>query len=375
MAPRAALTFAFLFLAGAFVAGAAPAAAQTLPYAIGAGGGYESYTFLDPLAIGIERVSLATFPFAARVRPSDRIEVELSGAFARGSLARTDGSSATISGWTDTRIRAAFSLVDGRATVGITGLLPTGKATQTADEVAVAGVVASDLLPFRISNWGTGGGIGLNTTLAVPVRGFGLGVSAGYTMMREFEPLDESERVYRPGDEFQLRIAADRTFGSAVKGSLVLGLRRYADDALDGESFFEPGNRYEAIGAVSFAAARGASAVAYLGVQHRGAGTFTVDDVEAPARDLILAGARMRVLVGRGVLLPALDTRVFRRSDGVGQGYLADLGLSLEWPVRSWTLVPTLRTRFGKVLFWEGEDGFVRGGEIGLAVRLGGLRP
>lgn len=335
-----------------------------------AGGFFETYEFLDPDAIGVQRVSLATLPFGAHAPVIDRLSLDLRGAFAQGAMTRADGTEVTLSGLTDTEIRANLELVRDIFSVSAAVLLPTGQASQSFEESELAGLVAADLLPFRISNWGSGGGAGVVSSFTIPVGGFGFGLSGGYTMGQEFEPIADDELAYRPGDEIRLRMVIDRNIGSSSKASLILGGQTYQDDQLSGASVFEPGDRFEAIGSFAFRAGAQSTAVVYGGFQHRSEGTLLDQTLETPAQDLYSAGVGFRIPRGITTLLPMADLRIFRRSDGIGQGHLASLGASAEWPAGPFVVLPTVRGRFGKALLWDGAESSVRGAEIGIGLRF-----
>jgi hypothetical protein len=363
-------------VAALLVSAVLPAAsrAQSLAASAAAGASFETYEFLSPRVFGTERISLASLPFGARGRPLQQLQLEVRGAFARGSLSRADGSTATISGLTDTELRATWELPGGIASVTAGYMLPTGHATQTLDEIEVAGLIASDLIPFRVSNWGSGGGMGVSGAVAVPAGAFAVGVSAGYTAGRSFTPLADDEWSYLPGSELRVRAAVDRTLGRATKAALVLDLQRYGDDEIDGERAYRAGNRMQAMSSLTFAAGWRASGVAYLGVLHRGAGRFAIESLETPAMDIIMAGTGLRIPAGAAVVLPVIDVRVLRRTDGLGQGLLTGVGASAELPLAGAVLIPTLRARVGRSSMWEGADSSIRGMEIGLTLRAGVAR-
>jgi hypothetical protein len=384
-APRVGAIIAGLAAAMAWPALAASAQGIPGPWQTGVGAGFETYEFLDAGELGLERLSLVTLPFAVRGRPLDRLQLQLSGAFARGTITRTDGSEATLSGPTDTELRASYVFGRDLVVVSASYLLPTGSSAHTLDEAEVAGTIAADLLPFRISQWGSGGGLALSTAVAVPVNGFGVGVSVGYTLAQEYDALQLSDQEawrYRPGDELRLRLGIDRTVGETGKAALVFNLQRYDEDRLRGQGLLQPGSRYDVTGSYSFAAGPAANGVTYLGIAHRNAATFGAEagqdpffaGMEIPAQDLVFAGAGFRVPVREGVIVPTVEGRLFRRSDGLNQGHLMGLGAALEWPVGSVLLIPSVRSRFGKVLLWEGEEASFRGGEAALTLRLGGGR-
>ena len=267
---------------------AMPAAlsAQMLPgtgWAAGAGAAYETYRFNTAEAVGIQDLSLFTVPFAARAALFRGSSVTVSGSFAEGKLTRPDGSSTSISGLTDTDVR--LDVPFGRDAVVLTAIvaLPTGQARQTLEEAEVAGVFAADLLPFRVSNWGTGGAFGLATSFARSFGATGVGFSVGYSVAQEYEPLAEDERAYRPGNELRVRFAVDHTLGRSAKASLQLGMQRYDGDVLGGQNLYQSGNRYQAIGSLAFAAGARASGALYAGISHRDQGTFLDVTREAPA--------------------------------------------------------------------------------------------
>ena len=148
---------------------AAPASAQvTFQPAVGVR--FESYSFSAPEKVGIDHVTLFTTPLTARLAFSRQFELQVTGAFARGSVQRNSGAEETLSGPIDTEVRLTAALAQDRVRISAVGLVPTGKSELTPDEMDVAGVIAADMLPFAISNWGAGGGLGLSAAAALPVK-------------------------------------------------------------------------------------------------------------------------------------------------------------------------------------------------------------
>jgi hypothetical protein len=359
--------------------------AQDLPWQAGAGLGFETYHFGDARAAGVSSISLFTLPIAVSSEVGRGVLLEVNTAFASGSLARPDGTSSSLAGLTDTELRASLPIERNGTTFTVTavGVLPTGRATQSAEEADVAGAIAADLLPFRISNWGSGGGVALAGSVARPVGDFNLGASAGYRVAGEFEPLDEVAFGYRPGNELRLRFAADRNIGEDRKASAHLTIFRYGDDQFEGENLFQSGTRIQLVTSYAFPALGGASAVVYGGVLHRAQGSQLLTgvsgvDPNAPSQTLLLMGSGARMPMGFGTLLPSVDLRLFRREDGVGQGYVISAGAAAERAVaegaiggRGLILVPTVRARFGNLMVGEGVSSGFTGAELGFTVRFG----
>lgn len=358
------------------LAGGAAAQSASPPFVAGAGATLETYRFRAPEEVGIETVSLVSVPFAARAALLGRTYLEVSTAFARGTLTRPDGRVSEIDGLTDTEVRIGVPLAGDALLLNGVVLLPTGVAGYSAEEADVAGAVAADLLPFRISGWGSGGGAGMGVTYVRPVAGFGVAMGATYVATREYEPLAGDEPfVYRPGSQLQARLLVDRSLGPAGKVTLQLRTQHQQEDRLAGANLYRAGNRYEAMGSYAFPLGDRTSGLLYAGGLHRRAGTALAEIApEMPAQTLILAGAGLRFPLRGAVVLPSADLRLLRRADGVGQGYVGGAGTMLEVPVGSLTVVPTLRARFGRVLVRQDEESGFTGVDAGITVRFGRRR-
>jgi hypothetical protein len=350
---------------------AAAAGAQQVGDAV-TGVTVEHYTLLAPEVLGIRSITVTAVPFAARVQAMPNLWIDVAGAYANGSLRLSDGSTLTLTGPTDTELRATLSLLDDRLALGVGYLAPTGPSSYTAEEAAVAGVAAADLLPLRVSNWGTGGGLSLSTSLAIPAGAFRLSATAGYTIASEFEPLADDAFVFRPGNETLLQLRADRPLTRTSTATLRLGMRQYADDAIGGENIYQAGTRLDALASLSFAVGLDATGLAYAGVLRRNAGTESERFGDIATQDVMLIGSAFRIVSPGWTLLPSTDLRIVRRSDGYGQGYLSAVGVGAEFPFGAVTVTPAVRGRFGRLYPWDGETVSVRGEELSLTIRLGG---
>ncbi len=341
--------------------------AQGSSVRVGAGVVAEGFKFDKPGAVGMEAISLVTAPFGARF--TGPVILELAGAYAVGVLVRTDGEVTDISGPTDSSIRLAIPLANQRFTISAAAYLPTGKSTQTLEEATIAGVIAADLLPFRITNWGSGGGFDLSASVALPVGSWGVGARVGYSAAREFKPLEGGTNVfsYQPGDQKYVRLALDRSFGESSKASVSATMQRFSDDAFDGQNLYRSGDRLEILASLDLAAGPSATAALYAGVMHRSESAFLDGSQDFAAQDLMVAGAGLRLPMGRAAFMPSADVRVFRRADGEGQGYVFGLGSAFELGA----FVPTIRGRLGNLIINDQTSTRFFGGEVGLALRVG----
>jgi hypothetical protein len=345
-----------------------------LGWRAGAGATYESYFFASPDDVDLEGVTLITVPLAVDLRLMRNLDVRIASAFAQGTLTRADGES-TLSGVTDTEVRLTLGVRNDMLRVSAVGLLPTGVAELTPEEMDVAGVVAADLLPFAISNWGTGGGVGLSAAAAVPLRdGTALGLGAGYVLAREFEPVAETSFAYRPGSQLHVRAAIDQSVGASGKASVQLVFQRFGTDEAGGTNIYQAGDRMQVVGSYAFAAGTSASGIAYAGYLRRSTGEYTTVAIVTPAQDLIYGGVGFRLPVGSLVLLPTIDGRVLGNEDGIDQGFTMSAGVGAEIPLGSARLVPQLRGRYGSLTVRSGQESGFTGVDAGLSIRAGSLR-
>lgn len=353
------------------LAGASGIAAQAPGWTVGSGAVFETYSFGDAGAAGIKSVALMTVPFVASFQPVTWANIGVSGAFASATAINNDDSESTVSGLTDTAVQLAIPLASSRLTVGATLMLPTGKSTYAQDEAQVAGIIAADLLPFRVSNWGSGGGIDLRTSAAASMGGLNVAGSLGYQVSREFDLVEEGEFMYRPGDQLYARIGADAAAGEGRVAAQV-AMYRFGSDEVNSQNLYQAGNRIQ--GTLSYVTPLGrrGRAQLYSGALRRQQGVFLDGSGDTPAQTMIMLGGGLRQPVGNGLLMPTVDVRLLRSSDGEGQGYIAGAGAAYEIAFGAATFVPTARVRFGQLLVSEGVESGVTGFEIGALLRFGG---
>lgn len=348
----------------------APAAAQgqSAP-GVRAEARYQSFSFDDPDAASIETLSLLSLPFSARAALSPLVDLSVSGAWARGSLEHGSESS-TIAAFTDTQL--ALGVTAGWARISAIALLPTGQSTQTLDESRVAGAIAADLLPFAVSNWGAGAGGGLDVSAARPVGPLGVGLAVAYLARASFEPTEEEDFAYRPGNLLRVTAAVDGTVGESGKATAQVTWHRHGEDEFRDENLFRSGDRLRVLGSYAFPVGAGSNGLAYAGVIRRERGTFLDSDATSASQNLVLVGGGLRLPMAGGVLQPDVEARVFRRSDGLDEGYDIGVGADFEISGPGRLLVPSLRAHFGRLEVRDDVQTGFTGFEVGFSARFGG---
>jgi len=194
----------------AFATAAAPAAGQ-IPIRVTASGSYESYRF-DP-GLAFSKVTALAVPVGIVV-PFGRIgDLTVSTGFADVRLTSADSaalSDQAISGLLDTEFRLSWNAVPERVVVFGTGVAPTGVETVQEDELAILGVLASDVIGFQAPTLGTGGSAGGGFGAAVPVGGsWSVGVGGSLRVPFSYVPVIGTPDEIKPGIDFRARVGVE----------------------------------------------------------------------------------------------------------------------------------------------------------------------
>ncbi len=350
---------------------------------VGAGWMLQRYRFDDAAAAGLEEFRLLTLPFAASIDLGSNVSVYLAGTYADGEAIGPDGQRAKLSGVTDTEAGLSVRLGVDWLIANAGATLPTGNSALTTEESVVAGIVASELLPFAVRNWGTGGSIGGDLAIATQAGAWGIGFAGGLRLSSEYEPVPAQTLAYRPGDQLQFRFALDRDVAESGTLSVLLGFQRFSEDAISGSNLFRSGNRFEGVLSYAFALGLRSSALLYGGVYHRSNGFLLADDSvlggagDSPSQQLFMAGTNLMLSLGRrAAMIPQAEITVFRAEDGVGQGWVTTTGSTLDIRLAGNSssarliLSPSGQIRFGHVTIAQGSESDFLGWEVGLTMRV-----
>lgn len=378
---RLARRLALLVLAATLPAG------DTQAQQVDAGARVEAYGMTQSNDLRLRSIRLVTLPFGARVPLGSTAEFMVQGAYADARASLANGDDALVHGVIDTRV--ALEARAGGAVLRASALLPTGNVVSTATEAAVVGLLSTELLPFAISQWGTGGGVAGDLGYGGRVGETVLQLSTGATLLRESTPL--TPRVaYAPGVQLRVRAIMESAIGTAGALSVLLGYQHFLVDEYGGRNIFQAGPRLE--GAVSYAFPLGPrkSVLAYGGIYRLQGGVSQIVELDVgdlgavlpglgdrPPRTLFAGGGELRLARGRYVVAPRADVRVLRRADGIGQGWLASLGgrTEVRWGAplgREWVIEPSLAARLGRLVAAGDVRSGILGGELAVAVRWGG---
>ena len=345
----------------AALACAAPAGAQTLfDRSVRVGPQFVSYSLGD--AVDISEVAI---PVAVVVPVTSRLNVDVATAYASSTVERA-GDTQTISGLTDTQLRANYTL--GNDFVVLTaGLnIPTGHATVEEDEIDAAGYIGNDFLAFPISNMGTGFAATGGIAVARPFGEWNVGFGASMRHATAYDAfrIEEQAIRFQPGDEYRARIGVDRAAGG---GRVAFGLTysAFGDDE-DGQTTYSTGDRIIAQAAYSVPT-RFADIFLSGWNLTRGEGD-RAGGLDAPSENITNVGMSAGFR-GLGTLVePSVE---FRRwtVDGDGMGTMVNLGLRTRVSAGAVDLFPGATWSTGS--FGEGSNDSLSGWRAIVTARLG----
>jgi hypothetical protein len=225
-----------------------PAAAQTIYDSnVRAAPQFVQYRLTSPIN---ETISEFTTPIFVVIPVSPTLNFDVGTAYAWARVSpngsNTEATS-SISGLTDTQVRANLAIGTDFIVLTAGVNLPTGRESATQAQQLAAFRIGSDFLAFPISNMGTGLGFTGGVALARPLGEWNLGVGASVRQSSAYEPLVATggARVrFEPGNEYRARVGLDHAFGT---GRVALGVTysKFGDDDLGG-SIYNTGDRYVA---------------------------------------------------------------------------------------------------------------------------------
>ena len=329
---------------------------------------YVQYRLTTPVN---ETISELTVPIFVVVPVSPAFNIDVGTAYAWARVQPNGGASgetSTISGLTDTQVRANLTL--GSDFIVLTAGLnvPTGRSTASPAEQLAAFRIGSDFLSFPISSFGTGFGMTGGIAIAKPLGVWNVGAGGSVRHSSSYEPFENNSGGrprFQPGNEYRARLGADRPYGTG-RIAIALTMSKFGDDDIGG-SIYNTGDRYIAQGGFTNSF-RGADLVLNAWNLYRTSGTiFTGERVGPENITNLLLGVGFRT--SAGVLEPSIEVRNWQQEDA-SASRLATFGFRYSAEAGGFAITPSVGYtvgRFGTVGGAADMSGF-RGA---LAIRLG----
>ncbi len=292
-------------------------------------------------------VSQLTVPFVVAVPISSRLNIDVATAFAVSDVSVNGTSASSITGLTDTQVRANLTLGTDALVFTVGANLPTGQYKITEAKSAAAGQIGNDFLMFPTSSYGAG----LSTTgglaFARSVGTWNVGVAGSFRKSTEFDAYETQDDAgkqtltFTPADEVRARIGADRTIGN---GRLTLGMTfsTFGDDRLANTSY-ATGDRY--IGQASLYMPVGNTDVFLSGWGLYRAKGQQFGGVAAP-ENVINGALAVGLRSGSLYIEPNVEVRNWQ-VDGFAAGFLGNGGVRLRWSAGAFTFMPSAIYQLG----------------------------
>ena len=314
--------------------------------------GFEVRSVSFKAGLGVKTISEWAVPLGAMYNPSARLALDFGIRYA--SAARTpEGAAAkgTVSGPTDLQARGVYQVVPDRVVLTLAANLPTGKTKMSADELPAAGAVASELIPFPVTSFGTGANMTTGLAVAVPVAGWAVGLAGAYRLSAAYTPMATIDSSYKPGAELRFRVGADRVIGQG-RVSLGFTYSSFSRDEFGGANIYQPGKRYISQASWSFPVGNLGLAL-YAWDLYRTSGTVLLSSSATEKQNVLTAGLAATVQMGRSVLRPQLEFR--KQTAGVDKleaaGQILSLSARLSLPLsESFALTPAVRFDTGNIV-------------------------
>ena len=365
-----------LALALAALVAAVPAGAQaTGGVRVQTGPQFVQYELAAPIG---ETITELVVPLFAVVPVGNRFSIDVGTSYAQSRVVYSGGES-TVSGLTDTQLRANYTLGSDFVVLTAGVNLPTGKSTVTLPQLLAASRIANDFLSFPISSMGSGAAVTGGLAVARPLGRWNVGAGGSVRLTSAFEPVQPDSGPlprYQPGNEYKLRVGADRTVGA---GQLALGFTfsKFGQDDFAG-SLYNTGDRF--VGQLGFSRPVPVGTLS-LGAWnlYRSAGQL-VGGTEIPWDNITNASTSLAIeTVGGATIEPGVQLRSWLQrvsatdSDPArtDRSVLAELGLRARIAAGPLSIFPGVAYTAGRMASGAGADARLTGfrGALGIQVR------
>jgi hypothetical protein len=180
-----------------------------------------------------------SLPLFFNFRQSDNLRFWVVDSFSNSSLDK-NGEKTNLTGISDTKIKASYSMPDQRLLFTLGASLPIGKEQLDPKELELANLLYDEVLGFRVNKLGAG--LDLNAGMAYTMDSgpYGLIISTSYLRRGSYKSVKGSSE-YKPGNELGLVAAFDMvTDRTMLNGDA--SYTHYGSDEVGGTKSFKEGN-------------------------------------------------------------------------------------------------------------------------------------
>jgi len=304
------------------------------------------------------KISEFTLPVYVLLPVTSHLSFDVGTSYTHAEVKTTDATAASssISGLTDTQVRANYTLGSDFVVITAGVNIPSGKSTVSAEQLSAASLIGNDFLAFPISNMGTGfGGTG-GVAIARPFGEWSLGIGASARKSASYEPFDAStgvtDRHYQPGNEYRVRGGVDRAFGT---GRINLGMTfsKFGDEGL-GQSVYNTGNRLLTQLGLNNNFGPGMLSLAAWDLYRPSGETANPTPgggapIQTGKENILASSLAYGVQSGSTTIIePNIEGRLWSQSAGVPTSTIATLGLRSQFSLIGYAVSPSVGYSIGK---------------------------
>lgn len=354
--------------AAALLAAALPARAQSR---VDAQAGAEFRTVSYGPGLGYSSLKEFAVPVGFAFPVGSRLSLDAGTYYVSAQLTDATGSQQTINGLTDVIIRGNYQLKQDVAVFTFAVSLPTGQKTLNGSQRQISSAMATDLIPYPVTNFGTGFSVTSGLAWATPVGPWALGLAGSFRYNASYQALADTNLTLKPGAEMRLRLGADRIVG---QGRLSLGLTysTFANDEFGSQSQ-SPGTRLIPQFSWSTPLGLNNSLVFYGWDVYRNVDESAQINAGVKQNTIALGAMASLKSGARNSLRPQLELRKGWQGPGGlhNQGTLVGLALRYQMATSErMTVTPGLRLDLGSVATTQGNpDASVTGLSFSLTAR------
>jgi hypothetical protein len=306
---------------------------------------FVQYRMQTPVNVDISELAVPLWTF---VPITQALSIDVGTAYASSHVRPAGGPVSTISGLTDTQLRASYVIgIDAVVlTVGLN--LPTGQSTAKVDQLEAATLIGSDFLAFPVTSMGTGFGFTGGAAFARSVGAWNLGLGGSMRRSSAYDPfeIDDTGTRFRyvPGNEYRGRLGADRRVGDG-RVSLGLTYSTFGHDLVD-SAVYNSGDRWIAQGTYGGKVGAGQLTLAAWDL-YRASGSLA--DGTKTGRDQIIDAFVAYGLRPGGILVePTIENRLWLQQ-GSSTSDMLNLGVRTQFQTGPLTLTPAARYALGRI--------------------------
>lgn len=321
--------------------------------------------------ITAKTVSQLTIPLVLVVPMGSRFNIDVATAYAQSDVRVNGRSSGSISGLTDTQVRANLTLGNDAVVFTLGANVPTGQYKIPEADAEAAGQIGNDFLIYPTSSYGSGlsttGGIAMARSLG----NWNVGLAGSFRKSSEFDAYQtasdtgKATLTFTPADEVRARVGVDRSVGD---GRLAFGVTysSFGKDVMANTSY-ATGDRF--IGQASYYVPVGGADL-YIS----GWGLYRAEGQQfgGIAKPETVANGSVSLGLHYGDLLiePSIEGRSWQ-VDGVKAGLLGNGGVRLRYVLGPVTIMPSGTLQIGKLYSTvDGSSLDVTGYRVGLTIRV-----